>query len=151
MKIKKISCVVFMPSFFVGVIATLSISYVYSSVSRKDKVEAILPEISKPEARTKMKVNSPAEKPEVFEETHNLVDENDEKLTIKLLETGEGFHGDEIFAKSGESWLGLFENKHGFFLKRAKVKIRRVYDPVVDGYENAVSRKTGKNVSPDIA
>ena len=37
-------------------------------------------------------------------------------LTIELLEPGEGFHGDEIDAKSAENWLRFFSKiKTDFF------------------------------------
>src|SRR5262245_10920857 len=39
-------------------------------------------------------------------------EEDPTKFTIKLQETGEGFHGDEVNAKNNETWLGLF-NKNG--------------------------------------
>src|SRR5688572_5798635 len=43
-------------------------------------------------------------------------EEDESNFKIKLLETGEGFHGDEIQAKSGETWLGLFKEKNKYNL-----------------------------------
>jgi hypothetical protein len=62
---------------------------------------------------------------------------------INLIETGE-FHGDEITAKSGERWLGLFPTPGGFELSPARLKVETVLDPIVD--ENP-KIKTGKKVS----
>lgn len=63
--------------------------------------------------------------------------------SISLITTGE-FHGDEITAKSGERWLGLFPTSGGFALLPATLKVETVLDPVVD--QNA-KVKTGKKVS----
>jgi hypothetical protein len=66
----------------------------------------------------------------------------DSRPRLKVIETGQ-FHGDEINARSGETWLGLFVNKHRSMLRYAKVNVRRVFDEVGD--ENG--QKTGKKVS----
>jgi hypothetical protein len=44
-------------------------------------------------------------------------EEDESKLKIKLLETGEGFHGDQVNAKSGETWLGLFKDNDKYILR----------------------------------
>ncbi|HEY9402552.1 MAG TPA: hypothetical protein VIQ24_07645 [Pyrinomonadaceae bacterium] len=62
---------------------------------------------------------------------------------INLIETGE-FHGDEITAKSGERWLGLFPTSSGFALLPAMLKVEKVLDPIVDQNPKI---KTGKKVS----
>jgi len=62
---------------------------------------------------------------------------------ISLITTGE-FHGDEITAKSGERWLGLFQTTGGFALLPATLKVEMVQDAIVD--ENP-EVKTGKKVS----
>jgi hypothetical protein len=61
---------------------------------------------------------------------------------ISLIETGE-FHGDEIPARSGERWLGLFPTAGGFALLPATVKVEAVHDMIVDEPQE----KTGKKVS----
>jgi hypothetical protein len=61
----------------------------------------------------------------------------------KMLLTGE-FHGDEVTAKSGEKWLGLFKEDDKYFLRYAKIKVSRVRDEIVDEDPKA---KTGKKVS----
>ena len=61
---------------------------------------------------------------------------------IRLVETGE-FHGDEVSAKSGESWLGLFPSAGGFALLPTTLKVEAVHDPIVD---DDPKEKTGKKV-----
>lgn len=69
--------------------------------------------------------------------------EKEIKYKYELLHTGK-FHGEEISAKSGENWLGLFKQKDGFYLASTKINVKRVYDEILDGSEN---EKTGKMVS----
>lgn len=78
-----------------------------------------------------------------IEEIVDWKEEDDSKFKIKLLETGEGFHGDQINAKSGEIWLGLFKENGAYLLRSTKIKVRLVRDEMVD----EIGRKTGKNVS----
>lgn len=61
---------------------------------------------------------------------------------IKLLTTGQ-FHSDEVMAKTGERWLGLYPNGNGYGLIFSTLTVRRVHDEVVDGESGA---KTGKSV-----
>lgn len=61
---------------------------------------------------------------------------------IQLLETG-GFHGDEVKARSGEKWLGLYVTKRVTLLLPSTVKIERVMDEIVD----VEGEMTGKVVS----
>jgi hypothetical protein len=72
-----------------------------------------------------------------------------QKITpqINLIATGE-FHGDEITAKSGERWLGLFQTSSGFALLPATLKVELVRDEIVDENPNA---KTGKKVTTNRA
>jgi hypothetical protein len=65
---------------------------------------------------------------------------------ILLVETGDGFHGDEVKAKDGERWLGLYVTGSGSSLITSKVTVERVVDPIVDEDE---SQMTGKSVSVD--
>ncbi|HLM01689.1 MAG TPA: hypothetical protein VK400_11590 [Pyrinomonadaceae bacterium] len=98
-------------------------------------------------------VSTAIEKPFSVDGELETVEENDNHdyggnypFKIKLLETGDGFHGDEVPAKDGETWLGLFNENGRHFLRPTKVKIRRVYDPIVDDEEKHPKRKTGKSV-----
>lgn len=61
-----------------------------------------------------------------------------------LVETGEGFHGDEVKARSGEKWLGLYVTRNGSFLTQSTLTVRRVVDPIAD--EDPM-KPTGKSVS----
>lgn len=61
---------------------------------------------------------------------------------LRLLETGD-FHGDEVAARSGERWLGLFPSVGGFTLRHAVLDVVNVHDPVVDD----PTERTGKRVS----
>jgi hypothetical protein len=63
---------------------------------------------------------------------------------VKLLETGEGYHGEQVHAKSGETWLGLFKKDNKLILEKTKIEIKKVYDIVVDDENNG--EKTGKSV-----
>jgi len=81
---------------------------------------------------------------EMIEEVENWMDE-EYSFKIKLLETGEGFHGEEVEAESGETWLGLFNENDKYFLRSEKIKVRRVHDDIVD--EGDEQNKTGKSVS----
>ena len=63
---------------------------------------------------------------------------------IRLLEVGKGFHGEEVDAKNGETWLGLFAYGKGAEVRSTTIRVNRVHDPIVDG--NSTDR-TGKDVS----
>jgi hypothetical protein len=65
---------------------------------------------------------------------------------ILLVETGEGFHGDDAPAEDGEEWLGLYVTGSGSSLISSKVTVKRVNDPIVDEDE---SQMTGKSISVD--
>lgn len=81
--------------------------------------------------------------PVISNEETNVEDEPDApNYRWDLLLTGD-FHGDEVEAKSGEKWLGLFKENDRYFLRFTKIKIRRVYDDVVD-YKTR--NRTGKKV-----
>ena len=100
--------------------------------------------------KTETALESIKEDSEIIEENTDWKDRDETKFKIKLLETGDGFHGDDIDAKSGENWLGLFEDKGVFYLQYTKLKIRRVHDPIVDGFdEEEATQKTGKSVEVD--
>ena len=61
---------------------------------------------------------------------------------IQLLQVG-AFHGDEISAESGETWLGLYLTPDGCTLVPSRITVETVYDPLVDN----AGEKTGKMVS----
>lgn len=80
---------------------------------------------------------------ENIQETDEDWAQKERNYKIKLLLTGE-FHGDEVTAKTGEKWLGLFKDNGKSFLRYTKIKVSRVRDEIVDGDSKA---KTGKKVS----
>jgi hypothetical protein len=88
-----------------------------------------------------------AVEPEV-ESQSEVIDEAKENTKnsykVKLLEIGEGFHGEQIHAKSGETWFGLFKKDNKLILEKTEIEIKKVYDTVVDDENNGV--KTGKSV-----
>jgi hypothetical protein len=63
---------------------------------------------------------------------------------ISLLETGDDFHGDEVEARNGEKWMGLYVTERGEFLAESTLTVRRVFDPIVDEDKR---KPTGKSVS----
>lgn len=130
---------VFLLVFFIG--------YLLISYSAKDKL--ITPPVSAREIPAKFPTSSesPKIKQPLKEEKIDWKEEDSKKLKIKLLETGEEFHGDQVKAKSGEIWLGLFKDKEKYYLRRTKLKIFRVHDSIVDAEENI---KTGKSVFTDV-
>ena len=66
-----------------------------------------------------------------------------QRQRTRLIETGQ-FHGDEIAARSGQRWLGLYINGRGAVLRYSRLRVRTVYDDITDyGSKN----KTGKQVS----
>ena len=70
-------------------------------------------------------------------------DSDDSAFEVKLLQTGEGFHGDEINANSDEVWLGLFKEGNNYYLANSKISIRPSYDAIVDEPGEKI---TGKEV-----
>ena len=78
---------------------------------------------------------------EVIDEVSYTFD--DTRSSTRLLELGEGFHGDEIPAKNGDEWLGLFKQNEKYVLKPVKLDIKLVHDPIFDDDENI---RTGKSV-----
>lgn len=82
--------------------------------------------------------------PEIIEEVSYGRDENHREFSMKLLNLGEGFHGDEVLAKTGDEWLGLFRSNDGYLVKSTTLQIKSVHDPIVDEGE---SIRTGKSIS----
>jgi hypothetical protein len=61
---------------------------------------------------------------------------------VRLVEVG-AFHGDEVVARTGERWLGLYVTRGSSTLLTSTVTVRRVHDPVGD----EAGQKTGRKVS----
>ncbi len=60
---------------------------------------------------------------------------------IEVLDTGT-FHGEEVSAKSGDMWLGLYKNGDGYMLMPSILSVELVYDGIID----APGEKSGKEI-----
>jgi hypothetical protein len=65
------------------------------------------------------------------------------RARVRLLETGGVFHGDEVSARTGESWLGLYVAKGGSTLSPSVVRVEAAEDPISN---IGPGNKTGKLV-----
>jgi len=75
--------------------------------------------------------------------------ENDEsKFKIKLLETGEDFNDEDVIAKNGETWLGLFKENNYYFLRPTKLKISRTRDDANHNYRMKKSIEVSNKTKP---
>jgi len=132
MKITKTCVTVFLATFLIGYVSVLPIKKLSPPVET-----SILSQEKQP-SQAEPKTESP-----IIEEVIEWDEEDESEPKIKLLETGDGFHGDQIKAKSGETWTGLFKENNHYFLRSTKIKISRVEDPIVDD----AGEKTGKSVA----
>ncbi len=135
MRLRKLFISAFVLAFVIGVVSFLVVHSTKKVSTPPVIVKEVLPDLPKPLIETK---------PEIIEENNEWQEESDFDFKIKLLETGEGFHGDEIEAKSGETWLGLFREGNSFSLRSTKIKVNQVHDDIVD---KKPRQKTGKSVS----
>ena len=68
------------------------------------------------------------------------------KPEVQILQVGY-FHSDEVSAKSGEVWLGMYPTKDGYELIPSTINVEAAHDPIVDDNED---QKTGKKVSVNL-
>ena len=137
MRINRYLIVVFLITFLFGVLVYFLIPKM-NRVNEETFIAPVPPEIFV----QKTQEVKPANSLEILDENNDWENEDNSKFKVKLLEVGEGFHGDQIEAKSSEIWLGLFKNGDKFFLKNTKLKIVRVRDIVTD----EADEQTGKSV-----
>lgn len=135
MKITKIFVSVFLMTFLFGLTAFYLIPKMENEKVEVENVQHIQEDFSPPTVEVKSK-------PEILEENKDWEKDYESKFKTKLVETGEGFHGDEISAKTGEVWLGLFKENDSYFLRSTKIKVKRVNDTIIDN----PNEKTGKSV-----
>jgi len=109
---------------------------------------AIAPEVAVASA-PEMAVEPAVSGPETFPEVPNWKNWSEENFKIKLLETGEGYHGDQVDARTGEVWLGLFDDNDAYSLRATKISVRRAFDVVVD--DEITNKWTGKSVFTGIS
>ena len=118
MRITKTFVSVFLLTFLIG--------YVFVPSAKKEM------EISFETATTILKTLPPPTETkselEILEENDYWKDKDESKFKIKLLETGEDFNDDDVVAKNGEDWLGLFKEDENYFLRSTKIKISRIPD-----------------------
>ncbi|MEJ7578874.1 MAG: hypothetical protein WKF74_17895 [Pyrinomonadaceae bacterium] len=114
-------------AFFVGVTAA-SIWFVHHTSNTRE-VKAVVPSATPP----------------ALSVTENAFADDVKSSGVKLLTTGQ-FHGDEVTAKTGERWLGLYPTANGYTLIRSTLRIERVHDQIVD---EKLGVKTGKSVGVD--
>ncbi len=93
----------------------------------------------------------PKFEPEIFDIPHYSEDDEIPQYKMKLMditETGNSFDKEEIKeAKSGETWLGLFGETSGFYLRNIKIKIRPDRRENY-GYEDSLSIKLSRKGEP---
>ncbi len=126
---------VYVATFFVGVLFV-----VFLNIARNKPTVLVKPQI----------VKTKIDNIEVFEEAikdskteiEGFVEKVEPNYRIKLLTTG-NFHGEEVSAKTGENWIGLFKDGDKYYLKNSIIKVKRIYDEVID----KTGEKTGKQVS----
>ena len=116
MKIGKISVSVFLVTFFVGYILVLPTKKNVVPIVTTNLASPVLPD---PLIETENEL-------EIIEKVDDPIDELKYPFKTKLLETGEDFSDDEVTAKNGETWLGLFKQKENYFLRPTKLKIKRL-------------------------
>jgi hypothetical protein len=145
MKITKITTCVFFLAVFIGYVSVPRPKQVLSETFVDNPKPLPLQQVETKDASGAIEEVDNRTNLEIIEEIDNWIDEDKYPHRIKLLETGDGFHGDEVKAKSGETWLGLFSKNGKSVLRSTKIKIRRVYDDIAD-YPNK-RKKTGKSVS----
>jgi len=133
----------------IGSIAFFATFGFFASASRVTRVGPNLP--ATPAEQTTVPISpfsfEDSVKPEVLE----VIDDktvSPDKFSCQILETGQHFHADQIAAKSGETWLGVFNENGNFSVRPAKLKVDRVPDEVLHGPGSSNKGKlTGKSVS----
>jgi len=140
MKITKTFVSVFLVTFLIG--------YVFVPATKKEVTISF-------ETATKLleTLPSPIETKseiEILEENNDWEDRDESKFKIKLLETGEDFNDDDVVAKNGETWLGLFKEKENYFLRPTRIKISRIRVKTDDGENRKVKTRKSIKVSDQI-
>jgi len=133
MKLKLTFVAIFLITFLVGYILSPNIPLEFDAKSQAPVQIQPVTSITTAEIKTQTLVSK---------QFFDWKDEDERKFKVKLLEPGKGFHGDEIKAKTGEIWLGLFNDGNKYFLRSTKIKVLDAPDEVVD----KVGEKTGKDI-----
>jgi len=114
MKITKIFVSVFLVAFFVGYVSVLTISKKNEPLSQTTNFTSpILPTLSLESEKGLEIIEMASDSSGISSQTYK----------IKITETGEDFDREDVEAKNGETWLGLFKDKENYFLRPAKLNI----------------------------
>lgn len=125
---------IFLFTFFVG---NLSVFQTNSDLLQKNKL------LVEPEKRQICLLNPSKKEPEFKTfKVEGFWDQNNEPSNERLLETGEASNIEDIKAKSGEIWLGLFNKKGKDFLTSTKIKVKSYREHNLDWKEVSVKNKT---------
>jgi len=79
-----------------------------------------------------------------------LTDHHPHESDFRIISTG-SFHGNEIKARDGETWFGLYEFGSGCFLQPTELLIESVHDPLLDRDDAMTGRMVsavGQEVEP---
>lgn len=134
---------IFLLTFLLGCLTV----FAYFSIERQREKARIASELDN--LSNLVNTNKGLEQKEI--ETFQSIEENYETefeepqlpdYKIEMMTLG-SYHADEITAKNGETWLGLFNHRGKSYLAPAKIKISRFHD-IGDGENKNV--KTGKEV-----
>lgn len=116
MKITKTFIGVFLLTFLVGIFGYFGIRKINKQVERREVVQTAQSNFTAP----KIEIQN---KPNVYN-IENFWDDLDDIYNRNLLEIGEVSNGEDIKAKSGETWFGLFSENGKDVLRPTKIKIK---------------------------
>jgi len=74
------------------------------------------------------------------DDAHDWDGKNRAKFKVKLLEIGE-FHAEDVEAKTGETWLGLFKQGNNYSLISTEIKVSEIPNPDLFDTEVKINRK----------
>lgn len=152
MKIKKtvFGIVFFLSTFLVGYVSVLLIRETTTSektaVIHLQTEHIFSEELSKPAPKIEESFE-----PKIFDLTDfEDLEESDYKYKTKLIDisvSSNNFRKEDIEARSGETWLGLFQEKGKYFLRYTKIEIRPERRPDWKR-DDSVTIKTDKKTDP---
>jgi hypothetical protein len=120
MKITKTFISVFFLTFLIGTIGYFIIPKTDKNIEQKEIVQLVSMDLPAPKIETKVQ-------PNVFD-IENFWDDTEGKHNTNFLETGEVSNGEDIKAKSGETWFGLFNESGKDVLRPTKIKVKTIQE-----------------------
>lgn len=127
MKITKTFVSVFLLTFLIGYVLVLLTKKTVVQ-NNPEKITLQVPDFNDSTEDVSKLKSEPKFEPEIFDLPDYSEDDEIPKYKVKLMdivETGNNFDKKEIEeVKSGEIWLGLFEENNGFYLRDTKIKIQ---------------------------